>query len=66
MRQYVFLNFSACRLCWRREASCRNGFFSLSLNFFGCLHCVIWIHRLVSILLTFGRFSCLGKSIGAT
>ena len=35
MRQCVFLNFFACRLCWKREASCRNGFLSLSLGFFG-------------------------------
>ena len=63
MRQHVFLNFFACRLCWRRKCFCRNGF--LVCDFFRCLH-VIWIHGLVFILRSYGRFSCLGKSTGAT
>ena len=61
LRQYVFLNFFACRLCWRREASCRSGFLSFNLDSFGCLQRVIWIHGLVFILLPYGWFSCLGK-----
>ena len=66
MCRHLFLNFFACRLCWRRESSRRDCFFSLGLPFFWCLQRVVWIHGLVFILRTYGWFSCLGRSTKVT